>query len=119
MPLDPLHPSERLQDIANDAGVTVLLTQEALKDQLVVPDVNIVLLDEGGALMTERRAERVVSEVHSRNLAYLIYTSGSTGKPKGVEIMHHSAVNLVSATDERLALKEGWRGDACDHDVVV
>ena len=26
VPLDPAHPSERLQDIANDAGMTVLLT---------------------------------------------------------------------------------------------
>ena len=104
VPMDPAHPIERLQDIADDAKVTVLVTQDSLKDQLAAAGAQVVLLDEGSALMAERRRQRVVSEVHSRNLAYLIYTSGSTGKPKGVKIMHHSVVNLVLAMNEGLAL---------------
>ncbi len=108
VPLDPSHPTERLQAIAEDAGVTVMVTQSSLAQQLAVPEAATILLDPRTALMTERETERLATVgVHSRHLAYLIYTSGSTGKPKGVEITHHSAVNLVLATHEQLGLQAG------------
>ncbi|MFG2603298.1 amino acid adenylation domain-containing protein [Streptomyces sp. NPDC048514] len=54
--------------------------------------------------------------------AYILYTSGSTGEPKGVEVPHRSAVNTVSALNERFGIGPGDRAlavSALDFDLSV
>ncbi|MES9525329.1 amino acid adenylation domain-containing protein [Streptomyces capoamus] len=56
------------------------------------------------------------------HLAYVLYTSGSTGEPKGVEVPHRSAVNTVTALNERFGLGPGDRTlavSALDFDLSV
>ncbi len=98
VPLDPNYPSERLAFMLADAEVSVLLTQERLRDKLPVSAAQIVYLDADGNPSTgsEEKTRRYEgSEAGPTNLAYVLYTSGSTGKPKGVAIEHRSAVALA------------------------
>ena len=87
VPLDPQYPAERLAYILADAGATLLLAQERLRDRLPAFGGEVVLLD-GDAGDDVRSAEpRTASP---ENLAYVIYTSGSTGLPKGTEVPHRA-----------------------------
>jgi amino acid adenylation domain-containing protein len=104
LPLDPTEPETRLNFMFNDAGVSVVVTEQSLKQKMSGGDRHVISLDEMGRLM-ERAvvAENSASEklvdpiaITPKTLAYVIYTSGSTGTPKGVEIAHESLSNLVS-----------------------
>jgi amino acid adenylation domain-containing protein len=56
-----------------------------------------------------RTPNPLVSDLSSRNLAYIIYTSGSTGKPKGVLIEHQGAVNLLYGRPEMFGISSSSR----------
>jgi amino acid adenylation domain-containing protein len=89
VPLDPLHPPERIARILADAGARVALTDAELRRRL---PPGVAALEVAEAVAGEP-AEAV--EVDPEDLAYLIYTSGSTGEPKGVEVTHRNVVRLV------------------------
>ena len=102
LPLDPSEPETRLHFMFGDAGVSVVVTEESLKEKMSGGERKVITLDELGRL-TERETMRADSEkqnstaaITPKTLAYVIYTSGSTGTPKGVEIAHESLMNLVS-----------------------
>ncbi|HSD47353.1 MAG TPA: amino acid adenylation domain-containing protein, partial [Pyrinomonadaceae bacterium] len=78
VPIDPRNPRQRIEQVMNDAGATVLLGSEDL-----------------ATVSTEGRNHE--SRIGPDNLAYIIYTSGSTGQPKGVMVQHRSVVNLAHA----------------------
>ena len=98
LPLDPSYPLARLSFMLADAGSPLLLTTEALADELFAQWPRTVLLDADWELIAgngdEPLAERVVS---ADQLAYVMYTSGSTGTPKGVAVTHRAVVRLVTA----------------------
>jgi amino acid adenylation domain-containing protein len=97
VPLDPAYPAERLAFMVADSAAAVLLTQENLRDLLVVESgVQVVVESEVRAQIAAESAENAERRAAPGNLAYLIYTSGSTGIPKGVAIEHGSAVALLS-----------------------
>ncbi|HEX7180735.1 MAG TPA: amino acid adenylation domain-containing protein [Thermoanaerobaculia bacterium] len=96
VPLDPEAPRERLEAIAADAGISVLLTQasieqsvEGIAQTLIRVDINEDVPEAG----TEAPALPVLPD----NAAYMIYTSGSTGVAKGVVATHRNAANFVRA----------------------
>ncbi|MDB9344759.1 amino acid adenylation domain-containing protein [Nodularia spumigena CS-586/05] len=121
VPIDPNYPQERIELMLEDSGISVLLTQSFLVDQLPLASlenpVAVVYLDDISWFdfahhprqdaKTQRKEQREVSknQVKSDNLAYIIYTSGSTGKPKGVMIEHGGLVNLILAVDEVLQIQ--------------
>lgn len=84
VPLDPRNPQQRIEQVLQDAGASVLLTREVL------------------AKAQSESVENPATEVNADNLAYIIYTSGSTGTPKGVMIQHRSVVNLAAALHEQV-----------------
>ncbi|HEV3458013.1 MAG TPA: AMP-binding protein, partial [Thermoanaerobaculia bacterium] len=111
VPLDPAYPRERLELMASDAGVRVLVTVDALASLAGLAEADglqrVRLDGEREALAREDGANPAPLAV-AQNLAYVIYTSGSTGRPKGVAIEHRSPVELVrwargAFTDEELA----------------
>jgi amino acid adenylation domain-containing protein len=106
VPLDPFYPRERLALILEDAGISVLLTQEKLVEDLPESVVTVVRVDsDREAIDQESKADsQIVTEPD--NLAYVIYTSGSTGRPKGVEVSHRSVVNFLRSMRERPGLTE-------------
>ncbi len=93
LPLDPAHPAERLQFIARDAGVLLVITNHELGSQFVDAGIQILEINDVGA---EARIADPTSPISSDQLAYVIYTSGSTGQPKGVEVTHANLSHLVA-----------------------
>ncbi|MFL9458776.1 amino acid adenylation domain-containing protein [Tolypothrix bouteillei VB521301_2] len=94
VPLDPEYPSERLNFILEDAGVSVLLTQQHLVEKFPSLPAQVVCLD-SWSLISQFSQHNPITLVRATHLAYAIYTSGSTGTPKGVAIAHLGLLNLV------------------------
>ena len=101
LPLDPSYPPDRLSAMAEDAGVSVVVTDAALSGLLDLPGVREVVIDGADREAIAARASTPVGAGASgANRAYVLYTSGSTGRPKGVEVRHGSAVAFLAAMAE-------------------
>nr|QEO74616.1 condensation domain-containing protein [uncultured bacterium] len=96
LPLDAEYPQERLEYMLADAGVSVLLTQNELRERLPVRD-GIECLELSDWFASE--AGEPESGASAETLAYVIYTSGSTGQPKGVAVPHRGVVRLVQQSN--------------------
>ncbi len=99
VPLDPTYPKERLRFMLDDAGLSILLTQQQLLSRLPEDrELRTVCLDsDPAANLPDVELETIATP---DNLAYVIYTSGSTGQPKGVMVQHRGVSNLASAQRE-------------------
>jgi len=95
VPLDPTYPRERLAFIAEDAQVSILLTQNKLLEALPEVDAQIINLDKDWSAILQESQVNVASGVTGDNVAYVMYTSGSTGKPKGVVVLHRGVCNYL------------------------
>ncbi|VVE15887.1 Tyrocidine synthase 3 [Pandoraea capi] len=90
VPLDPDYPPQRLADMLDDCGATLVLGHEA-SAHVALPD-GVLRVDIDASHDTAHGfdaldgAPRVA--LLPGHLAYVIYTSGSTGKPKGVAVSH-------------------------------
>ena len=109
IPLDPDYPQQRLTYMAEDAQISLLLTQESLLDSLPAEDVGVIVLDKLAEKLTVQSPENPLSEVVPENLLCLLYTSGSTGKPKGVMLTHAALVNHSWGISEVFGLTESDR----------
>ncbi len=92
LPIDPEYPESRVQFMLTDSNVSILLTQDSLKEQVSFHGQVLILEDQANYSANDANLELNNS---TANLAYMIYTSGSTGKPKGVMIEHQSVVNRL------------------------
>jgi amino acid adenylation domain-containing protein len=100
LPLDPNYPKERLEFMMDDAGVSWVLTQEELENELPEHKAQVLCLDRDWDRVCTHSTENIATRVRPEELAYVIYTSGSTGTPKGVLIEHRNVTRLFEATDE-------------------
>ncbi|MFI5527230.1 amino acid adenylation domain-containing protein [Kitasatospora sp. NPDC051853] len=108
VPLAPEYPAERLAFLAEDAGVRVLLTEEALRGQLP-PHPCVLTVDgpQGPPAGTAPAAGPAPSD--GADAAYIMYTSGSTGRPKGVVVPQAAIRNRVLWSVEEYDLGPGDR----------
>ena len=90
LPLDPEYPAERLAFMLEDAGASLLITEEFLRAEQ----------------LAQQGIENIESEVRPEQLAYIIYTSGSTGRPKGVAVEHRQLLHTMQSAQEVLKLTE-------------
>ena len=97
VPLDPLFPRQRLAYMLDDAGVSVLLTQQHIAAQLDARTERFICLERDLESIEGENGENPGALATPDNLAYVIYTSGSTGQPKGVQISHGSVINFLSS----------------------
>jgi amino acid adenylation domain-containing protein len=97
--LDPSYPTARLQLMAEDADVPVILTKQDLARGLPLKVAQIICLDELEAEITNESTENPAGETSGTSLAYVIFTSGSTGRPKGVAVTHQNVLRLVKNTN--------------------
>lgn len=101
VPLDPHFPTDRLAYIAEDAQLSMMLTETALVDSLPLA-MPYLLIDQplvSGEGFHPRHGQA----------AYILYTSGSTGKPKGVRVGHKSLRNFLLSMQELLAWNQQCR----------
>ncbi|HJP95209.1 MAG TPA: amino acid adenylation domain-containing protein [Pyrinomonadaceae bacterium] len=113
VPLDPASPLERLSFITKDAGLSVVLTCDDLRESFPNCDARLISLDADWQAIAEEDEANFDSGVSAENLAYVVYTSGSTGRPKGVLVEHRQLSNYINGIRERLGL------DACTSFAMV
>jgi surfactin family lipopeptide synthetase A len=97
LPLDPAYPGDRLAFMIEDSGARILVTTDALLDELPPHGAHVVSLDGDADRLAEAGDSRPSTGVTGDNLAYTIYTSGSTGRPKGVQVPHAAVVNFLNS----------------------
>ena len=115
VPLDPDHPSRRLELVLDEALPTVLLIQPHLRDRLPAPGAAaaVLCLLPGGAALEGPQPQPLDAEPESppeveltpEHLAYVIYTSGSTGLPKGAMNSHRGICNRLLWMQEQYQLQ--------------
>ena len=99
VPLDPSYPPERLHFVLEDAGITVVLTQEDWADSLQTGRNTVICLEREWGEIAQESDENLSNPCTADQLAYVIYTSGSTGAPKGVMVTHRAVNRLVCETN--------------------
>jgi amino acid adenylation domain-containing protein len=99
LPVEMHCPEERVRWMLEDAGSSLLVTQEAVCAQLGKIAARTILLDREQDKIAEEPTEKLPCVLSAENLTYVMYTSGSTGKPKGVAVTHRNVVRLVRNTD--------------------
>jgi amino acid adenylation domain-containing protein len=102
VPLDPTYPKERLAFMLENAQPKILLTQEHLRTELPVHDIEIICIQDIIHSFSHESTEHLIENVYPDNLAYVIYTSGSTGKPKGVRVTHANLCHYVQGMQQAL-----------------
>ena len=101
LPLDPAQPLERLAAMAEDSGLTTLVSTGSLAGAFgplatVLPaGTRLVLLDVDAPALAARPDRAPGIDLPGNSLAYVIYTSGSTGRPKGVCCTHAGVANVI------------------------
>lgn len=108
VPLDPLAPSARIQEIVADCDMRVVITSPGRTTSVAPPPGSLVSIDPAAPdLLVDVPAERV-ERIHRApdDLAYILYTSGSTGTPKGVCISHRNALSFIEWAGDEVAVSE-------------
>ncbi|OEV13581.1 amino acid adenylation domain-containing protein [Streptomyces nanshensis] len=100
VPLDPSYPERRLADMAEQAELFRVVTDDGnpaafagpalvlRAEELLAPDAATA-----GACAASRTARQPLDP---GSVAYVLFTSGSTGRPKGVAMPHRALANLVN-----------------------
>ncbi|MCY1044450.1 amino acid adenylation domain-containing protein [Corallococcus sp. bb12-1] len=109
VPLDPSYPKARLEFTARDAGLKLVLAQEATRSLVADTGGRVLCLEELREALASASVENPRVSVTGDDLAYVIYTSGSTGQPKGVLLAHRGAVQLCETVASRFGFGPGIR----------
>jgi amino acid adenylation domain-containing protein len=105
VPIDPIHPGERIRYIASELGISACLTESGLAPNALryFPDAQVVVVDAEAAEVSRRSdlpLDPAESGISPADPAYVIYTSGTTGRPKGVIVEHRAVTWYVQAFND-------------------
>src|SRR5437764_14643754 len=85
VPLDPTYPSERIAFMLEDAGLSLLLTQDRLVKDIPACGARLVPVDRDAGIMARESGDDLAIGMTTRNPAYISYTSGWSGYPNVVD----------------------------------
>jgi amino acid adenylation domain-containing protein len=86
VPIDRSYPKDRIEHMLGEAGVVIVVDDEAID----------------GAAVLEQSARRLETATAADDVAYIMYTSGSTGRPKGVAVSHRTVVEYAETLGREL-----------------
>lgn len=88
LPLDPDHPTRRLEAQLADAAARLVLTEDGT-------DLGGVRAVPWRSIIEAETPPGIENPPAPDSAAYVIYTSGSTGSPRGVVVTHRNLANVV------------------------
>ncbi|KAJ5107519.1 hypothetical protein N7456_004194 [Penicillium angulare] len=99
VPMDPTHPTSRLQRLIESVKASVALCSESRADALrpIVQTLIPLCADTMDRLTDPALGVDLASGVTSQNAAYVLFTSGSTGEPKGTLLEHRAFLSSSMA----------------------
>ncbi|OQE06785.1 hypothetical protein PENVUL_c016G05101 [Penicillium vulpinum] len=99
VPLDPTHPTSRLQSLIQSVQAPIVLCSQHLAEKLrPIVKTLIPLCDSTlDPLSDPADSVNLASGVTSQNAAYVLFTSGSTGEPKGTLLEHRAFLSGAMA----------------------
>ncbi|GKU48010.1 non-ribosomal peptide synthetase [Mycobacterium montefiorense] len=105
LPMDPAHPTARMEFMLSDAAPIAAVTTADLRPRLDAADVAVIDIDDPAVSAAPDTALPTPAADH---VAYIIYTSGTTGKPKGVAVTHRNVTQLLESLDAEMELGQVW-----------
>lgn len=96
VPIDPSYPADRIAFIAQDAGLSLILSTSGLRASYGECSCAVVSLDDAARSIESMPKSRLAFADQDDELAYIIYTSGTTGRPKGVAVNHSRITHFLS-----------------------
>ncbi len=97
VPLDPAFPPERLRDMAEDAALSLVVTEAVHAPLTGLPRERQLRVDDDAAALAAAPETAPPRATAGDDPAYVIYTSGSTGKPKGVVVPQRAVCNFLAS----------------------
>ena len=99
VPIDPAHPSARIEFMIADAAPVAAVTTPELRSRLDGSGLLVIDVEDPAlAGQPDTPLPMPAADDH----AYMTYTSGTTGVPKGVAVTHHNVTQLVETLHEDL-----------------
>jgi amino acid adenylation domain-containing protein len=97
VPIDPDGPLTRNREIAADAGIALIVADNASAAAPGLSGAKVLNLEDRPACsgMEASVQRQVITDRPADGAAYVMYTSGSTGRPKGVVGTHRGILNRV------------------------
>jgi amino acid adenylation domain-containing protein len=112
LPLDPLHPAQRIGQALGRSGAGLVLTTSQLGSLAAESVAGLTAEDRPAVFFMEnlfkgpRQEENLRRPFLPSQLAYVIFTSGSTGAPKGAMVEHRGMLNHLFAKVRTLGLDD-------------
>ena len=131
LPMDPSHPSQRLQTIVEEVNGRIILCSSRYSTKAASLAANPIVVDR--TLFRRLQAQpdeqslRRLPEVSPEDLLYIFYTSGSTGVPKGHRTPHQAYCSAATAQIAALGFNDSIRNfqfasyayDVCISDILT
>jgi amino acid adenylation domain-containing protein/non-ribosomal peptide synthase protein (TIGR01720 family) len=95
VPIDPAFPPARRQNMIEDAGAIVVITEDPEVDALFGHMIPVCQILPSWNFISHHSTVNLGTIIHPRSMLYMLFTSGSTGRPKGVVIEHRNLVNYI------------------------
>ncbi len=96
MPIDVTTPPSRLEELCEEAGVSLVITEGSISDDLGKQPIPRLVLRDINKDLQGYSDDNPNLTIHLEQLAYTICTSGSSGRPKAVCVTHRSLSNLIA-----------------------